>query len=101
MLFPTTIRTTALLRDQFRPGFDQPFDMVIFAIEQDGIDDLGITIWVETAYPAESTEAVARAELVGRLAEMTIAAAQNAMTAAEVDQLWHTLHLPTRSRRPT
>jgi hypothetical protein len=37
------------LRDQFRPGFDQPFDMVIFAIEQDGIDDLGITIWVETA----------------------------------------------------
>jgi len=101
MHLPTMIRTTALLRDQYRPGFNQPFDMVIFAIEQDGIDDLGITIWVDTAFPTDRTEAVARAELVGRLTEMTIAAAQNAMTAADVDQLWHTLNPPTRHRRST
>lgn len=101
MQVPTTIRTAALLRGQYRPGFGEPFDMVIFTIEQNGIDDLGITIWIHTAYPADRTEAVARAELVGRLSEMTIAAAQDAMTAAEVDALWNTLHPVTPQGRPT
>ena len=101
MYVPTTIRTAALLRDQYRPGFGEPFDMVVFTIEQDGIDDLGITVWVHTAYPPDRTEAIARSFLVGRLTEMTVAAAQDAMTAVEVDELWQTLDAATRQRRTT
>ncbi|MGE7156999.1 hypothetical protein ACQKJ1_25060 [Methylorubrum rhodesianum] len=101
MHVPTTIRTAALLRDQYRPGFVEPFDMVIFTIEQDGIDGLGITVWVHTAYPPDRTEAIGRSFLVGRLTEMTVTAAQNAMTAAEVDDLWQTLDPATRKGRPT
>lgn len=98
MHFPTTIRTAAILRDQYRPGFDEPCDMVVFTIAQLGMDDLGITVWVDPGYPADRTEAIARSLLVDRLTDMIVVAAQNAMTSSEVDRLWQT-HDPDIEKR--
>jgi hypothetical protein len=88
MHFATTIELRHLRSGITRPGFDARFHEVVFAVRQENLAPIEISLFVHEAYPEDDVVAVARGLLAGRLTDMAAAAQEGALRPGEINALW-------------